>query len=263
MIEEENKSTASLNLSTSSRSYKPGLLKSKSIYYEKQPAGPSIPQSKSMVQDQPIPMNTPYLFPPQGSSMYPPSNLNMFPKGSGEQQMYPSQMNYRIGGMNQPPFYSSQPQPPPPPQAPPIYGPSQMIRKPAEVVPSPLNHTLPVQTLITPTHPTSTPTSSKITSGSQSPPINDLKRASGKLKFFNQQHQYGFLVSEKDNSDIFFHYDDVKHTQLPKEFLRHATENYEVRFTFQVLDYVGKYDSSKKAVNVNLMSIIAKTDQLD
>jgi hypothetical protein len=68
-------------------------------------------------------------------------------------------------------------------------------------------------------------------------------------------------VSDKDGSDIFFHYDDVKHTQLSKEFMRHATENYDVRFSFQILDYIGKYESSKKAVNINLLSIISKNTE--
>lgn len=96
-----------------------------------------------------------------------------------------------------------------------------------------------------------------LTCDSTTPPI-ELRFGTGMLKFFNQQHQYGFIVLEKDGSDIFFHYDDVKHTQLSKEFMRHATENYDVKFSFQILDYTGKYESSKKAVNINLLSIIAK-----
>lgn len=101
--------------------------------------------------------------------------------------------------------------------------------------------------------------SSEQSSETAIPPVNELRVGTGQLKFFNQQHQYGFIVSEKDGSDIFFHYDDVKHTLLSKEFLRHATENYDVRFSFQILDYIGKYESSKKAVNINLLSIIAKS----
>ena len=101
--------------------------------------------------------------------------------------------------------------------------------------------------------------SSEVSSETTIPPVNELTVATGQLKFFNQQHQYGFVVSEKDGADIFFHYDDVKHTLLSKEFLRHATENYDVRFSFQILDYIGKYESSKKAVNINLLSIIAKS----
>lgn len=108
-------------------------------------------------------------------------------------------------------------------------------------------------------HAVSSVASSDVSCETTVPPINELTVATGQLKFFNQQHQYGFIVSEKDGADIFFHYDDVKHTLLSKEFLRHATENYDVRFSFQILDYIGKYESSKKAVNINLLSIIAKS----
>ena len=100
--------------------------------------------------------------------------------------------------------------------------------------------------------------SSNLTSDSSSPPGSEPVIGTGLLKFFNQQHQYGFIVSEKDGTDIFFHYDDVKHTLLSKEFLRHSTENFNIRFSFQILDYIGKYESSKKAVSLNLLSIIAK-----
>ena len=42
-----------------------------------------------------------------------------------------------------------------------------------------------------------------------------LEHTSGYLKFFNQQRQYGFLITN-ENESIFFHYDDVKHTHLTK-----------------------------------------------
>jgi len=113
--------------------------------------------------------------------------------------------------------------------------------------------------LTAPTIQSVTSVSSENTSGLNSPPSGELIVGTGLLKFFNQQHQYGFIISEKDGSDIFFHYDDVKHTLLSKEFLRHATENYDVRFSFHILDYIGKYESSKKAVNINLLSIISKS----
>jgi len=37
----------------------------------------------------------------------------------------------------------------------------------------------------------------------------DSIRYNGELKFFNEQKEYGFIVSEHDGSDVFFHFDDV------------------------------------------------------
>ena len=43
------------------------------------------------------------------------------------------------------------------------------------------------------------------------------------------------------------------------EFLRHATEKYAICFTFDLLDYIGKYKTSKKAINMALLSVLPKT----
>lgn len=41
-------------------------------------------------------------------------------------------------------------------------------------------------------------------------------RVSGRLKFFSEGQSYGFVVSDIDNSDLFFHFDDMKKTNLSK-----------------------------------------------
>ena len=43
------------------------------------------------------------------------------------------------------------------------------------------------------------------------------------------------------------------------EFLRHATEKYAICFKFDLLDYIGKYKTSKKAINMALLSVLPKT----
>ena len=34
-------------------------------------------------------------------------------------------------------------------------------------------------------------------------------RTYGRLKFFSVDKNYGFLISDMDNSDVFFHFDDL------------------------------------------------------
>ena len=89
-------------------------------------------------------------------------------------------------------------------------------------------------------------------------PVEVPYRARGTLKFFNDQREYGFIVSELDGSDVFFHYDDIKKTNLQKEFLRDAKNQFNVIFAFNILAYYGKYNFSKKAVDIELIKIEPK-----
>lgn len=41
-------------------------------------------------------------------------------------------------------------------------------------------------------------------------------RVTGRLKFFNEGQSYGFIVSDIDAKDLFFHFDDMKKTNLSK-----------------------------------------------
>lgn len=51
--------------------------------------------------------------------------------------------------------------------------------------------------------------------------LTDLSgtKATGVLKFFNDGKNFGFLVEEQSQDDIFFHFDDIKDTKLSKDFL--------------------------------------------
>lgn len=260
LIEEEAKCTSNLNLSTSSRAYRPGITKSKSISQSSGSQYMYHPFSTVNVPLHPPPMMG---YPStSGKIIHEPINPG-----------YAPQYNFPMGMMSQHPMYPSTHQSVPfAPQSNPAllkqahstsaftnsgsFGADKMIEINREDTRNRNSYVAPTVQAMT------TASSSNLTSGSASPPVAELKVGTGLLKFFNQQHQYGFVISEKDGSDIFFHFDDVKHTQLSKEFLRHASENYDVRFSFQILDYVGKYESSKKAVNINLLSIIAKNTDI-
>ena len=62
-------------------------------------------------------------------------------------------------------------------------------------------------------------------------------------------------MSEQDGKDVFFHYDDMKHTSVQKDFLKSAKNNFVVKFSFNMLAYYGKYNLSRKAVDIELVSI--------
>jgi hypothetical protein len=71
---------------------------------------------------------------------------------------------------------------------------------------------------------------------------------------------YGFIVQDLDGSaevfpDLFFHFDDMKKTGLSRNFLKNARDRFIVRFRFKVINYTGKYNHSKKAVNIELINI--------
>ena len=62
-------------------------------------------------------------------------------------------------------------------------------------------------------------------------------------------------MSDIDGKDLFFHFDDMKKTNLSKQFLKDAKNRFIVRFQFKVMGYYGKYSLSKKAVDIDLLKI--------
>ena len=49
------------------------------------------------------------------------------------------------------------------------------------------------------------------------------------------------------------HYDDLALAGMSKEFLKTAKQGNVIRFSFSCLDYVGKYDRSTKAVDLEFI----------
>ena len=78
-------------------------------------------------------------------------------------------------------------------------------------------------------------------------------RMTGRLKFFDEAQNYGFFVLDVDGSDLFVHYDDLKKANVSKEVLKKAKTNYLLRFSFTKMEYFGKYNQSKKAVDIKLL----------
>lgn len=75
-------------------------------------------------------------------------------------------------------------------------------------------------------------------------------RYMGTLKFFDEIKNYGFIVMDKDNSDIFVHFDDLAKAGVTKEFLKSAKQGNRIRFSFNCMSYIGKYNKSRKAIDI-------------
>ncbi len=75
----------------------------------------------------------------------------------------------------------------------------------------------------------------------------------GRLKFFDELQQYGFFILDTDGSDLFVHYDDLLKSGVTLNVLQEA-KVYDYRFAFQCMSYYGKYNLSRKAVNIRVLN---------
>jgi len=80
-----------------------------------------------------------------------------------------------------------------------------------------------------------------------------MERFNGRLKFFDEHKKYGFIVLDDDGSDIFVHFDDLCKANVPKELLRTVRTGNVLRFNFGLMDYIGKYNRSRKAIEIQLV----------
>ena len=76
------------------------------------------------------------------------------------------------------------------------------------------------------------------------------QRYSGTLKFFDEAKNYGFIVMDDDSSDIFLHHDDLTKANIPKDFIKDPKRTKPIRFSFICMNYIGRYDKSRKAVDI-------------
>lgn len=83
--------------------------------------------------------------------------------------------------------------------------------------------------------------------------LDENRRYSGRLKFFDEAKNYGFIVMDEDGSDIFVHYDDLVKANLSKDLLKTAKKGNNIKLSFGCHNYVGKHKNSKKAVDIEMM----------
>lgn len=92
-------------------------------------------------------------------------------------------------------------------------------------------------------------------SASKKPIILDegKERYTGRLKFFDENKNYGFIIMDGDGSDIFVHFDDLSKAGVTKDMLRVVKNGQIIRFSFGCMSYIGKYNKSRKAVDIELI----------
>lgn len=81
------------------------------------------------------------------------------------------------------------------------------------------------------------------------------ERFTGKLKFFDEIKGYGFIVKDDDDKDIFCHYDDFCKANISIAMLRAVKIGQVLRLSFSCLSYIGRHNKSKKAVDLQFISI--------
>eukprot|EP01017_Pseudomicrothorax_dubius_P003136 TRINITY_DN10378_c0_g1_i1.p1 TRINITY_DN10378_c0_g1~~TRINITY_DN10378_c0_g1_i1.p1 ORF type:complete len:467 (-),score=117.98 TRINITY_DN10378_c0_g1_i1:206-1606(-) len=80
------------------------------------------------------------------------------------------------------------------------------------------------------------------------------ERFTGRVKFFDEAKNYGFIIMDSDGSDIFVHYDDLSKANISKELLRSARQGTSIRLSFGCMNYIGKYNKSRKAVDIQMLA---------
>lgn len=73
----------------------------------------------------------------------------------------------------------------------------------------------------------------------------------GSLKFFDADKNFGFIVEEESRVDIFMHFDDLQKAGIFKDILMIHKP---LRFQFGLMNYVGKYKESLKAIDIQILS---------
>lgn len=74
----------------------------------------------------------------------------------------------------------------------------------------------------------------------------------GRIKFFDLTQKYGFFVLDCNGSDLFVHYADFLKAGMTEDQIQIA-KAMNIRFSFQKVDYYGKYNLSSKAINLQVI----------
>lgn len=84
---------------------------------------------------------------------------------------------------------------------------------------------------------------------------NNKEREFGMLKFFDEGKGFGFIILEKDGSDIFVHLDDINKIIIDFDIIRIIRKKFIIRFSFISYYYYGKHNKSRKAIELNVEEI--------
>lgn len=79
------------------------------------------------------------------------------------------------------------------------------------------------------------------------------RRYTGVLKFYNENKGFGFVGCEQDSTEIFLHGDDLLKANIDIKHLKKRSVGGLMRFSFSILEYMGKYNRSRKIVDLKLI----------
>lgn len=84
----------------------------------------------------------------------------------------------------------------------------------------------------------------------------------GKVKFFDQKKQFGFIEpfdKEKIIGNVFFHFEDAKTASISKKMLRKSEKELDIFLEFQIKQYTNKKNVlSSKAINIRILEVKEK-----
>jgi cold shock CspA family protein len=75
----------------------------------------------------------------------------------------------------------------------------------------------------------------------------------GRLKFFNEDNNYGFITIEDTEEDVFVYHDELAKANLSGKDFRVVKDGKKLRVRFQVVSYIGRKGKSKKAVDLKVI----------
>ena len=81
-------------------------------------------------------------------------------------------------------------------------------------------------------------------------------KALGRLKFFNEAKEYGFIIMD-DESEIFVHKADLIKQSIDTRYLAYYKKYYDILMEFNVQEYQGKSKKHRKAVDVMIFDMQA------
>ena len=81
---------------------------------------------------------------------------------------------------------------------------------------------------------------------------NKNTRYTGEVKYFNKNQKYGFVsIDQMNNFEVFFHEDDILNIKKgASDILLKCFKGTVIKSSFELLEYMGKYKKSFKAINI-------------
>lgn len=90
-----------------------------------------------------------------------------------------------------------------------------------------------------------------------SPKSSSPQKHIGRLKFYNEAKEYGFILFD-NGGEIFIHKTDLQQSNVNTAQLHLFDKFYSVRMEFEVRNYKGKSKGNRKAVEIRVLELLPK-----